>query len=148
MKARHSQFVTHLLSQDGTTTYIVRDIAGAIQRYEKYHFDKMIYVVGDQQDAHLKAFFKVLSMMGVPFADHIEHINFGKVIGMSTRNGEVKFLEDILNAAKEAMMAQMKSNDEKFKLIEDPEETSDQIGMTCVKIQDMQSTRYAPVFVQ
>ncbi|KLO07650.1 arginyl-tRNA synthetase [Schizopora paradoxa] len=126
---------------DGTTTYIVRDIAGAIQRYEKYHFDKMIYVVGDQQDQHLKMFFKVLSMMGVPFADKLEHINFGKVAGMSTRKGEVKFLEDILDAAKEAMMAQMKSNDEKFKLIEDPEETSDQIGMTCVKIQDMQSTR-------
>jgi arginyl-tRNA synthetase len=33
---------------------MVRDIAGAIQRFEKYKFDKMIYVVGDQQDLHCK----------------------------------------------------------------------------------------------
>ena len=39
---------------DGTTIYMVRDIAGAIQRFEKYKFDKMIYVVGDQQDLHCK----------------------------------------------------------------------------------------------
>lgn len=119
----------------------MRDIAGAIQRYEKYSFDKMIYVVGDQQDLHVAQFFKVLSLMQVPFADSLEHVNFGRVNGMSTRRGEVKFLDEILDMAKEAMMTQMKSNEEKFAQIENPDETSDQIGMTCVKIQDMQSKR-------
>ena len=79
--------------------------------------------------------------MEMPFADKLEHVNFGRVLGMSTRRGEVKFREDILDAAKEAMLAQMKNNEDKFKLVEDPEATSDQIGMTCVKIQDMQSKR-------
>lgn len=130
---------------DGTTIYIVRDIAGAIQRYEKYAFDKMIYVIGDQQDMHVAQFFKILSLMKVPFAKRLEHVNFGRVNGMSTRRGEVKFLDEILDTSKEAMMAQMKSNEEKFKLVEDPEETSDQIGMTCVKIQDMQSKRHVSV---
>ncbi|KAH8109098.1 arginyl-tRNA synthetase [Phellopilus nigrolimitatus] len=110
-------------------------------RYEKYAFDKMIYVIGDQQDMHVAQFFKILSLMKVPFADRLEHVNFGRVNGMSTRRGEVKFLDEILDTSKEAMMAQMKSNEEKFRLVEDPEETSDQIGMTCVKIQDMQSKR-------
>lgn len=132
-----------MYSLDGTTIYIVRDIAGAIQRYEKYNFDKMIYVIGDQQDLHVAQFFKILSLMEMPFADKLEHVNFGRVNGMSTRRGEVKFLEDILDAAKEAMMTQMKSNEEKYKLVENPEETCDQIGMTCVKIQDMQSKRWA-----
>ena len=126
---------------DGTTIYIVRDIAGAKQRFDKYNFDKMIYVIGDQQDLHVAQFFKILSLMEMPFADKLEHVNFGRVLGMSTRRGEVKFLEDILDAAKEAMLAQMKNNEDKFKLVEDPEATSDQIGMTCVKIQDMQSKR-------
>ncbi|EJD00385.1 arginyl-tRNA synthetase [Fomitiporia mediterranea MF3/22] len=126
---------------DGTTIYVVRDIAGAIQRYDTYNFDKMIYVIGDQQDLHVAQFFKILSLMEEPFVPGLEHVNFGKVNGMSTRRGEVKFLEEILDMAKEAMMNQMKSNEEKFKAIEDPEETSDQIGMTCVKIQDMQSKR-------
>jgi len=53
----------------------------------------------------------------------------------------VKFLEEILDMAKEAMLAQMQSNEAKFALVEDPEGTSDQVGMTCVKIQDMQSKR-------
>lgn len=101
----------------------------------------MIYVIGDQQDLHVAQFFKILSLMEVPFSDRLEHVNFGRVNGMSTRRGEVKFLDEILDMAKEAMMTQMKSNEEKFKLVEDPEATSDQIGMTCVKIQDMQSKR-------
>ena len=71
----------------------------------------------------------------------MEHVNFGKVLGMSTRRGEVKFLEEILDMAKEAMYNQMKSNEEKFNMVDDPEKTADEIGMTCVKIQDMQSKR-------
>ncbi|KAL5514035.1 hypothetical protein ACEPAG_2796 [Sanghuangporus baumii] len=126
---------------DGTTIYVVRDIAGAIQRYETYHFDKMIYVVGDQQDLHVAQFFKILELMQEPFVKSMEHVNFGRVLGMSTRRGEVKFLDEILDMAKEAMLEQMKTNEDKFKAVEDPEGTSDQIGMTCVKIQDMQSKR-------
>ena len=130
------------ITVDGTTIYIVRDIAGAYQRYDQYHFDKMLYVVGDQQDLHVAQFFKILSLMKAPFADTLEHINFGRVIGMSTRKGDVKFLEEILDMSKEAMLAQMMSNPEKYNLVDNPDETSDQIGMTCVKIQDMQSKRF------
>ena len=82
--------------------------------------------------------------MGEPYADKLEHINFGKVQGMSTRNGEVKFLEEILDMAQEAMLSQMKTNEDKFSNVEDPVFTSDQIGMTCVKIQDMQAKRFVP----
>lgn len=60
----------------------MRDIAGAIQRYETYKFDKMIYVVGDQQDLHVAQFFKILALMDVPFAGQLEHVNFGKIHGM------------------------------------------------------------------
>ena len=38
---------------DGTALYLTRDIAGAIERCSKYSLDKMIYVVGDQQDTHM-----------------------------------------------------------------------------------------------
>ncbi len=60
---------------------------------------------------------------------------------MSTRTGEVKFLEEILDMSQEAMLTQMKTAEEKFKEIEDPDYTSDQIGMTCVKVQDMHAKR-------
>lgn len=53
----------------------------------------MIYVVGDQQDLHFKQFFKILELMGEQFVDRLEHVNFGRVNGMSTRKGEVKVSE-------------------------------------------------------
>ena len=68
-------------------------------------------------------------------------MNFEKVLEMSTRRVEVKFLEEILDMAKESMLDQMKSNEEKFALVEDPERTSDEVGMTCVKIQGMSFKR-------
>jgi len=61
---------------------------------------------------------------------------------MSTRKGEVKFLEDILDAAQETMMGVMMKNEQKFKEIDDPEFVSDQVGMSAVKIQDLQARRY------
>ena len=73
--------------------YVVCDIARAIQRYHTHPFDKMIYVVGDQQDLHLAQFFKILELMGEPFAvtlGVLEQVKFAKVLGMQ---GEVKFLE-------------------------------------------------------
>ncbi len=60
---------------------------------------------------------------------------------MSTRKGTVKFLDDILLEAKEAMHDQMSKNEEKYALIEDPDYTSDVIGQTAVKIQDMSAAR-------
>jgi len=60
---------------------------------------------------------------------------------MSTRRGTVKFLNDILEAAAETMMDQMKRNEAKFALIEDPVRCADVLGMSAVKIQDMGAKR-------
>lgn len=61
---------------------------------------------------------------------------------MSTRKGEVKILEEILDAAKETMLGVMMSNETKYKGIKDPDHVSDQVGMSAVKIQDLQARRY------
>ncbi len=64
--------------------YITRDVAEAMGRYEEYHFDKMIYVVGDQQKFYVAQLFKILSLLNFPAADRLEHVSFGKVERMST----------------------------------------------------------------
>lgn len=46
--------------KDGTPLYLTRDMAAIRERYEKYRFDRMIYVVASQQDLHLAQFFKVV----------------------------------------------------------------------------------------
>ncbi|KAF9445696.1 arginyl-tRNA synthetase [Macrolepiota fuliginosa MF-IS2] len=127
--------------RDGTSIYLTRDIGGAIERYEKYKPDKMIYVVSSQQDLHLAQFFKVLELMGFPWAKDLLHINYGLVQGMSTRKGTVVFLEQIIHEAMQTMHEQMQKNEEKYAAIEDPETTSREIGITGIKIQDMAAKR-------
>lgn len=121
--------------------YLTRDIVGAMERWEKYKFDKMIYVVASQQDLHMAQFFKILTLMNYDWASRLEHINFGMVTGMSTRKGTAVFLNQIIKESADIMMEQMKRNEEKFAQIEDPELVSREIGLTAIKIQDMQAKR-------
>ena len=129
------------LTIDGTSIYLTRDIGGAIERYQKYAFDKMIYVVSSQQDLHLSQFFKILELMGFPWAKSLIHINYGLVQGMSTRKGTVVFLDQIIKEAGNVMHEQMMKNEDKYNAVENPEETSLEIGITGVKIQDMAAKR-------
>jgi len=112
-----------------------------VERYEKYKFDKMIYVVSAQQDLHLQQFFTMLKLAKFPWADSLVHVNYGLVQGMSTRKGTVVFLDQILNEASLVMHEQMQKNEEKYNAVIDPEQTSMEIGITGVKIQDMAAKR-------
>ncbi|KAK4053001.1 arginyl-tRNA synthetase [Microbotryomycetes sp. JL221] len=132
---------TVVRKKDGTSVYITRDIGGAQERFEKYKFDKMIYVVASQQDLHLAQFFKVLNLMGLEWSKNLQHINFGMVLGMSTRKGTAVFLEQILNESKDVMHEQMRKNESKYNQIDDPEVTSDKLGVTAVKVQDLAGKR-------
>ncbi|KAK9456332.1 hypothetical protein V1511DRAFT_497200 [Dipodascopsis uninucleata] len=126
---------------DGTSLYLTRDVGAAIERYEKYKFDKMIYVVASQQDLHLAQLFKILELCDFPWAKTLQHINFGMVQGMSTRKGTVVFLDTILDDTKNAMHEVMKKNTAKYELVEDPEMVANLVGISAVMIQDMQSKR-------
>ncbi|CAE6462815.1 unnamed protein product [Rhizoctonia solani] len=127
--------------QDGTSLYLTRDIAAAIERYEKYKFDRMIYVIASQQDLHCAQFFKTLELMEYPWAKTLEHVNFGMVLGMSTRKGTAVFLDDVIREAASVMKEKMMSNEEKYSAIEDPEAVAQEIGLTAIKIQDMAAKR-------
>ncbi|KAF8443761.1 hypothetical protein L210DRAFT_3611234 [Boletus edulis BED1] len=124
-----------LRNADGTSIYLTRDTAGAIERWEKYRFDKMIYVVASQQDLHLaRKIFQILKLMDFAWAGRLEHVNYGLVLGMSTRKGTAETAS--------VMHEQMKRNEEKYNSIEDPEYISQEVGITGIKIQDMAAKRY------
>ena len=90
---------------DGSTLYITRDIAAAVYRKETYDFYKNIYVVASQQNLHFQQWIQVLELMGYEWARDCVHVPFGLVSladgTMSTREGRVVFLEDVLNGAVE-----------------------------------------------
>ena len=102
----------------------------------------MIYVVSSQQDQHMSQFLKVLELLGLPWAKSVIHINYGLVQGMSTRKGTVVFLDQIIKEAGQVMHEQMQKNPEKYAAVEDPGNTSLEIGITGVKIQDMAAKRF------
>lgn len=90
-----------ILKSDGSSLYATRDIAAAIYRKNTYDFDKCLYVVAYQQNLHFKQFFKVLELMGKPWAKDLVHVAYGMVSlesgSMSTREGKVVLLEDVIN---------------------------------------------------
>ena len=131
-----------VVKKDGTSLYLTRDIGAAAERFDKYKFDKMIYVVASQQDLHLQQLFKIEELMGrTDISSRCQHINFGMVSGMSTRKGTAKFLDDILRDVGDKMHEVMKANQAKYEQVEDPEKTADTLGISAVMVQDMSGKR-------
>jgi arginyl-tRNA synthetase len=85
---------------DDATMYSSRDIAAAIDRYNKYKFDKLLYIVASEQNTYFKQLFKTFELMGLKWAKDCHHINFGMIYmeegKVSTRKGQIVFLEDVL----------------------------------------------------
>lgn len=89
-----------LLRNDGTTVYITQDIGTAIQRIEEFNPDKIIYVVGNEQDYHFKVLKKILQKINPNFADKIIHLSYGMVElpegKMKSREGKVVDADDLI----------------------------------------------------
>ena len=88
---------------DGTSLYATRDIAACIDRYNTYHFDKMIYVTAVQQKLHFQQFFKVLELLGYDFSKNLEHIYYGMFSlptgKIASRKGKQAVLVDLMDYA-------------------------------------------------
>lgn len=89
-----------LRKSDGATIYATRDLASASHRFEKYAFDRALYVVDKGQTVHFQQWFAVAEKAGWPFASRMVHVAFGQVkFGgrkTSTRGGGAVLLDDVL----------------------------------------------------
>jgi arginyl-tRNA synthetase len=94
-----------LRKSDGTTLYATRDLAAAFHRWDLYGFERCLYVVGADQRLHFHQLKGVLRRMQIPWEERIQHVDFGMMRlpegKMSTREGRVVFLEDVLDRAVE-----------------------------------------------
>ncbi|MGN6295902.1 MAG: arginine--tRNA ligase [Ginsengibacter sp.] len=90
-----------VLRSDGTSVYITQDIGLAKQKFEEYHLDKSIYVIGDEQLYHMKVLKEIVRKLGMPFADKIYHLSYGMVElttgKMKSREGTVVDADDIID---------------------------------------------------
>nr|XP_046155246.1 probable arginine--tRNA ligase, mitochondrial isoform X1 [Oncorhynchus gorbuscha] len=124
-----------VLRSDGTSLYITRDLAAAIDRKERYNFDEMIYVTDKSQGIHFQQLFQILLAMGHSWAERCQHVPFGLVQGMKTRLGEVVFLEDVLDEARARMLRNM-SQSKTTKEMVYPEDTAEKVGISALIVQD------------
>uniref|UniRef100_A0A674E5E7 Probable arginine--tRNA ligase, mitochondrial n=1 Tax=Salmo trutta TaxID=8032 RepID=A0A674E5E7_SALTR len=128
-----------VLRSDGTSLYITRDLAAAIDRKERYNFDEMIYVTDKSQGIHFQQLFQILLAMGHSCHNTnnrlCQHVPFGLVQGMKTRLGEVVFLEDVLDEARGRMLRNM-SQSKTTKEMVYPEDTAEKVGISALIVQD------------
>ncbi len=90
-----------LLRSDGTSLYITQDVGVAIQRSRDWPFDKLVYVVASEQRRHFHVLFKVLEILGYPWAGSLHHLAYGMVNlpegKMKSREGTVVDADDLLD---------------------------------------------------
>ena len=86
---------------DGASIYASRDIAAAVDRYENYKYDTMLYLTAVEQKLHFAQFFKVLELAGMPFSGGLEHISYGRFSlpdgKISSRRGKQAVLVDLID---------------------------------------------------
>lgn len=103
-----------VLKSDDSTLYLSRDIAALIDRYNKYAFDEMLYVVDNSQTDHFSSLIEIVKRFNKECAERCKHVKFGRIKGMSTRSGNVVFLNDILDEAKQKMYDQQLKSKSKY----------------------------------
>ena len=92
-----------LLRADGTSVYMTQDIGTAKLRFQDYPIDKMVYVVGNEQEYHFKVLSILLDRLGFPFGKELVHFSYGMV---DLPNGKMKSREGTVVDADD-LMAQM-----------------------------------------
>ncbi len=131
---------------DGTSIYATRDLAAALYRKRAYDFDRCLYVVGTDQVLHFQQIFAVLDKLDPWFKGRMLHTPFGMVKlpegKMSTRKGNVIFLEDVLDEARERVAAII---EEKNPELKDKAEVAEMLGMGAVVFFDAMNDRVKPI---
>ena len=129
---------------NGSTTYATRDLAAILYRARTYDFDKALYVTSYEQNLHFKQVFEVAKLLDLDekYINGLEHVPFGMVRlatgKMSTREGNVIKLQDLLN---EAINRSLAIIEEKNSQLEDKEEVAKKIGIGAVIFNDLSNSR-------
>lgn len=129
---------------NGSTTYATRDLAAILYRARTYDFDKALYVTSYEQVLHFKQVFEVAKLLGLDekYTKGLNHIPFGMVLlptgKMSTREGNIVKLEDLLN---EAIERAKQIIEEKNPALENKEEVAKKVGLGAVIFNDLANSR-------
>ena len=127
-----------LLRSDGTSVYMTQDIGTAKLRYEDYPIDKMIYVVGNEQNYHFQVLSILLDKLGFKWGKDLVHFSYGMV---ELPNGKMKSREGTVVDADDLMAAMIEdaytASADKMKTLDMPEaearEVARKVGLGALK---------------
>lgn len=126
---------TIVLKKDGTSLYITQDLALTKLKIETFHPDKLFWVLGPDHTLAFKQLFAVCEQLGIAKLENLVHIPFGymSIKGkgkMSSRAGNVVYIEDLLDQAKEKILTMFEER--KF-TGEDKDSTAEKMAVAAVK---------------
>ena len=127
-----------LLRSDGTSVYMTQDIGTAKLRFQDYPIDKMIYVVGNEQNYHFQVLSILLDKLGFSWGKDLVHFSYGMV---ELPNGKMKSREGTVVDSDELMQQMVDSayeaSKERTKQVDIPEdearEIAEKVGMGALK---------------
>ncbi|MCX6352381.1 MAG: arginine--tRNA ligase [Bacteroidetes bacterium] len=101
-----------VLRANGTSVYITQDLGTVQKRFEEYKLDKLIYVVGNEQEYHFKVLKLISKKLGSPWANQLQHLSYGMVDlpsgKMKSREGTVVDADDLIKEMIETAEASTK----------------------------------------
>ena len=133
-----------IIKSNGSTTYATRDLAAIMYRARTYDFEKALYLTSYEQVLHFKQVFEVAKLLGLDekYTNGLKHIPFGMVLlqtgKMSTREGNIIKLEDLLN---EAIQRAKQIIEEKNPNLEGKEEVAKKVGIGAIIFNDLSNSR-------
>ena len=133
-----------IVKSNGSSTYATRDLAAILYRARNYNFDKALYVTSYEQVLHFKQVFATAKYLGLDekYIKGLEHVSFGMVLlptgKMSTREGNIVKLEELLN---EAIERAKEIIEQKNPELENKEEVAKKVGIGAIIFNDLANSR-------
>jgi arginyl-tRNA synthetase len=118
--------------KDGTSIYLTQDIGTAIFRHRDWPFDRLIYVVGSEQQYHFKVLFTILKKLGFDWAESLYHLSYGMVNlpegKMKSREGTVVDADDLINSLRDMALGEIREK-EREEEVGDPAAVAEKIAL-------------------
>lgn len=134
--------VAIIRDRTGSHTYLLRDIAAAIERHKKFRFDKMLYVVALDHDLHFRRVIKILEMMGMgDLAAKIQHVQFSKNSHVPDDIDRGEVLEGILLQSETETEKLLADEPDKLSLLEKAGHTTETLSAVSLRIDGLSVKR-------
>ncbi len=112
---KHGLPNTVIARSDGTTLYLTRDIAREDWAYKTWAYDESLVITASEQNNHFRQLHKTAELLKRAYAGKLAHVGFGLVFlesgKISSREGRVVFLDDVINAAVKGALDEIKSRE-------------------------------------